>query len=141
MWWTEDSACSLSPSERMPRCRCTKDGVGGVLASSGALPVARTAARAAGGRSAAVCQTGALEMTARRACTTRPPTSRTPVSLYHEDFEREKASIFDIASDMTRQYKGMQAAWLADAVLWTKPLPDRLCHTQCRRTCRGAFPR
>ena len=34
------------------------------------------------------------------------------VSLYHEDFEREKASIFDIASDMTRQYKGMQAAWL-----------------------------
>jgi len=30
------------------------------------------------------------------------------VSLYHEDFEREKASIFDIASDMTRQYKGMQ---------------------------------
>ena len=63
------------------------------------------------------------------------------VSLYHEDFEREKASIFDIASDMTRQYKGMQAAWLADAVLWTEPLPDRLCHTQCRRTCRGAFPR
>jgi hypothetical protein len=31
------------------------------------------------------------------------------VALYHEDFEREKASIFDIASDMTRQYKGMQA--------------------------------
>ena len=32
------------------------------------------------------------------------------VALYHEDFEREKASIFDIASDMTRQYKGMQAS-------------------------------
>lgn len=31
------------------------------------------------------------------------------VVLYHEDFEREKASIFDIAADMTRQYKGMQA--------------------------------
>lgn len=34
------------------------------------------------------------------------------VALYHEDFEREKASIFDIASDMTRQYKGMQARCL-----------------------------
>lgn len=35
------------------------------------------------------------------------------VALYHEDFEREKASIFDIASDMTRQYKGMQEDMLA----------------------------
>jgi len=35
------------------------------------------------------------------------------VTLYHEDFEREKASIFDIASDMTRQYKGMQEDLLA----------------------------
>eukprot|EP00964_Phaeocystis_antarctica_P059538 scaffold35363_cov56-Phaeocystis_antarctica.AAC.1 len=58
-----------------------KLGVGGVLASSGALPVApaRTTSRAAAGSSEAVCHTGAFEMTARRACTTCPPARRTPV--------------------------------------------------------------
>mmetsp|Transcript_33917 Transcript_33917/g.56055 ORF Transcript_33917/g.56055 Transcript_33917/m.56055 type:complete len:200 (-) Transcript_33917:181-780(-) len=33
---------------------------------------------------------------------------RERVTLYHKDFEKEKEEIFDIAADMTRQYKGMQ---------------------------------
>ena len=45
------------------------------------------------------------------------------VALYHEDFEREKASIFDIASDMTRQYKGMQARCSSGSVHKRGPIP------------------
>ena len=33
---------------------------------------------------------------------------REQVHMYHADFEKEKESIFDIASDMSRQYKGLQ---------------------------------
>jgi len=33
---------------------------------------------------------------------------REQVDLYHRDFEKEKEEIFEIAADMTRQYKGMQ---------------------------------
>merc|ERR1712060_309958 len=33
---------------------------------------------------------------------------REQIDLYHKDFEKEKEEIFDIAADMTRQYKGMQ---------------------------------
>merc|ERR1712060_544033 len=33
---------------------------------------------------------------------------RERVNLYHHDFEKEKEEIFDIAADMSRQYKGMQ---------------------------------
>lgn len=33
---------------------------------------------------------------------------RERVEQYHRDFEREKEEIFDISSDMTRQYKDMQ---------------------------------
>ena len=32
---------------------------------------------------------------------------------YHNDFAREKEEIFDVASDMTRQYKGMQEELLS----------------------------
>ena len=35
------------------------------------------------------------------------------VTLYHRDFEKEKEVIFDIAADMTRQYKGMQEELLS----------------------------
>merc|ERR1712119_82162 len=38
---------------------------------------------------------------------------REQVDLYHRDFEKEKEEIFDIAADMTRQYKGMQEELLA----------------------------
>ena len=38
---------------------------------------------------------------------------RDRVVHYHNDFEREKVEIFDIAADMTRQYKGMQEELLA----------------------------
>ena len=38
---------------------------------------------------------------------------RERVLQYHNDFAREKEEIFDVASDMTRQYKGMQEELLS----------------------------
>ena len=33
---------------------------------------------------------------------------RDRVLQYHADFAKEKEEVFDVAADMTRQYKGMQ---------------------------------
>ena len=38
---------------------------------------------------------------------------RERVLQYHDDFAREKEEVFDVASDMTRQYKGMQEELLS----------------------------
>ena len=38
---------------------------------------------------------------------------RERVLQYHADFAREKEEVFDVASDMTRQYKGMQEELLS----------------------------
>lgn len=60
------------------------------------------------------------------------------VALYHEDFEREKASIFDIASDMTRQYKGMQARAAAAAQhTQAGPVCSRWVVLSVRASARG----
>eukprot|EP00967_Tisochrysis_lutea_P110705 scaffold173477_cov32-Tisochrysis_lutea.AAC.3 len=72
----EDRACSLRPSARMPRCKCMKLGVAGVLSSR--LPLPRKAARNFSGSSRAVFQIAALEITARRARMRLPPLSSTP---------------------------------------------------------------
>ena len=38
---------------------------------------------------------------------------RERVLQYHDDFAKEKEEVFDVASDMTRQYKGMQEELLS----------------------------
>ena len=52
------------------------------------------------------------------------------VLQYHNDFAREKEEIFDVASDMTRQYKGMQEELLSrinllEGTVRLAPLPPR----------------
>ena len=55
---------------------------------------------------------------------------RERVLQYHNDFAREKEEIFDVASDMTRQYKGMQEELLSrinllEGTVRLAPLPPR----------------